>query len=303
MKLNPIPNSDLNVSLICLGTMTYGTPVKENDAIELTHWAIDHGINFIDTANMYEGYTRTIGSAGGVSEEILGKALKVKRDQVVLATKVGMKIGPNDNDEGLSRAHVLREIDRSLKRLQSDHVDLYYMHKPDPKTPIAESVEVFNDLITVGKARYWGISNFSAAQISELLLVCDENGWQRPVILQPPYSLLKRDIEADILPLCEKEQIAVAPYQVLQGGLLTGKYQRGEEPVLDSRQVQKPEWTMALNDDMFNQLETLQADAKAKDRTLMQHALLSLLEQPAVVSLVVGVKRIDQIDELIQAVQ
>jgi aryl-alcohol dehydrogenase-like predicted oxidoreductase len=302
MKLNPIPNSDLKVSPLCLGTMTYGTPVKESDAIELTHWAIDHGINFIDTANMYEGYTRTIGSAGGVSEEILGKALKGKRAQIVLATKVGMKIGPNDDDEGLSRAHVLREIDRSLKRLQSDHVDLYYMHKPDPNTPIAESVEVFNDLITVGKVLYWGISNFSAAQISELLQVCDENGWHRPVILQPPYSLLKRDIEADILPFCEKEQIAVAPYQVLQGGLLTGKYQRGEEPAQDSRQAQKPEWTMALNDDMFDQLEMIQADAKAKDRTLMQHALLSLLEQPSVVSLVVGVKRIDQIENLLQAV-
>jgi len=301
MKLNPIPKSDLNVSPLCLGTMTYGTPVKESDAIELTHWAIDHVINFIDTANMYEGYTRTIGSAGGVSEEILGKALKGKRDQVVLATKVGMKIGPNDDDEGLSRAHVLREIDRSLKRLQSDHVDLYYMHKPDPKTPIAESVEVFNDLITSGKARYWGISNFSVAQISELIQVCDENSWQRPVILQPPYSLLKRDIEADILPLCEREQIAVAPYQALQGGLLTGKYQRDTQPAPDSRQVQKPEWTMALNDEMFDKLEAIQAEAEDKQRSLLQHALLSLLEQPAVVSLVVGVKRIDQIETLIKA--
>jgi aryl-alcohol dehydrogenase-like predicted oxidoreductase len=146
--------------------MTFGTPVGEAEAVKLTHWAIDHGINFIDTANMYEGYTRYIGSPGGVTEQILGVAL--------------------------SRKHVLREIDRSLSRLQCEYVDLYYVHKPDPDTPLAESVQAFNDLINVGKVRYWAISNFSAEQISDVLSVCDENGWRRPVALQPHYSLLKR---------------------------------------------------------------------------------------------------------------
>jgi aryl-alcohol dehydrogenase-like predicted oxidoreductase len=283
--------------------MTFGTPVGEADAIELTHWAIDHGINFIDTANMYEGYTRTIGSAGGVSEQILGKALKGRRDQVVLATKVGMKIGPENDDEGLSRKHVLREIDRSLKRLQCDFVDLYYMHKPDPNTPLAESVQAFDDLIDMGKIRHWAISNFSAEQISDLLQVCDENGWRRPVVLQPPYSLLKPAIEKDILPLCQQEGIAVLPYQVLQGGLLTGKYRRDQAVPADSRQVEKPEWTLELTDEVFDRLEQIEVEARAKDRSLMQHALLALLEQPAVVSLVVGAKRIDQLERLIAAVE
>jgi len=283
--------------------MTFGTPVREADAINLTHWAIDHGINFIDTANMYQGYTRTIGSAGGVSEHILGKALKGRRDQVVLATKVGMKIGPDDDDEGLSRKHVLREIDRSLRRLQCDFVDLYYMHKPDPNTPLGESVQAFHDLLDIGKIRHWAISNFAAEQISNLLQVCDENGWRRPVALQPPYSLLKPAIEEDILPLCQQEGIAVFPYQVLQGGLLTGKYRRDQAVPADSRQVEKPEWTLELTDEVFGRLEQIEAEAGEKGRSLMQHSLLALLEQPPVVSLVVGAKRIDQLGNLIAAVE
>ena len=303
MNLQAIPNTDLKVSPLCLGTMTFGTPVAEPEAIQLTDWALDHGINFLDTANMYEGYSRFLGSPGGVAEEILGKALKGKREQVVLATKVGMKIGPGDGDQGLSRAHVLREIDRSLVRLQCDYVDLYYMHKPDPTAPLAESIQAFNEIIDAGKARHWAISNFSAEQIANLLKICDENGWRRPVALQPAYSLLKRDIEAEILPLCQREQIAVFPYQVLQGGLLTNKYQRGQAVPSGSRQVEKPEWTMPLNDEMFDRLEKIQVDADKLGRTLLQHALKGLLDQPGIISLVMGVKSIPQLENLITALQ
>jgi len=302
MERRTIPETDLHVSSLCLGTMTFGTPVSESEARRLAHWAMDHGINFIDTANMYEGYTRYIGSPGGVSEEILGRALKGRRDQVVLATKVGMKIGPDDDDQGLSRQHVLREVDRSLKRLDCDWVDLYYMHKPDPNTPLAESVEAFDSLISAGKVRHWAISNFSAEQISELLQVCDDNGWRRPVALQPPYSLLKRDIEADILPLCIRERIAVIPYQVLQGGLLTGKYRRGELAPAGSRQLEKPAWIPELTDEVYQHLEAIAAEAREQGHTLVQHALVTLLEQPGVVSLIVGVKRIKQMADLMAAV-
>jgi aryl-alcohol dehydrogenase-like predicted oxidoreductase len=302
MIQNTLPKTDLKVSPLCLGTMTFGTPVGEADAVQLTHWALDHGVNFLDTANMYEGYTRYPGSAGGVGEEILGKALKGRRGQAVVATKVGMKIGPADDDQGGSRAHILREIDRSLARLGCDYVDLYYMHKFDPSVPLTESAQAMNDLIDAGKVRHWAISNFSAEQISNLLAVCDQNGWRRPVALQPAYSLLKRDIEKDILPLCKREQIAVLPYQVLQGGLLTDKYQRGAEIPKDSRQVEKPEWTMALTDEMFNQLEQIKAEAQKQGRTLLQHALKSLLETPSILSLVVGVKTIPQVELLIIAI-
>ena len=303
MDRRKIPNTDLEVSSICLGTMTFGTPVGEAEAVKLTHWAIDHGINFIDTANMYEDYTRYISSPNSVTKQILEMTLQDKRDQVVVATKVGMKIGPAEDDQGLSRKHVLREIDRSLSRLQCEYVDLYYVHKPDPDTPLAESVQAFNDLINVGKVRYWAISNFSAEQISDVLSVCDENGWRRPVALQPHYSLLKRDIEKDVLPSCQREQIAVVPYRVLEGGLLTGKYRRGQAVPTDSRQVEKPDWTLELTGEMYDRLEQIEAEARAKGRTLMQHALMTLLEQPAVVSLIVGAKRIGQLEDLIAAVE
>jgi len=302
MNSRAIPGTHLEVSPLCLGTMTFGTPVGEAEAVSLVHWAMDHGINFFDTANMYEGYSRYPGSAGGVGEEILGKALKGRRDGVVLATKVGMKIGPADGDQGLSRKHVFREIDRSLARLGCDCVDLYYMHRADPATPLTESIKAFNDLIDAGKVRHWAISNHSALQIAEVLTVCDQNGWRRPVALQPPYSLLKRDIEVDILPLCEREGIAVLPYQVLQGGLLTDKYQRGAAVPVDSRQVEKPEWTMALSDDLFNRLEAIRAEARAKGRGMLEHALKGLLDRPAVVSLVIGVKGSPQLESLIAAV-
>jgi aryl-alcohol dehydrogenase-like predicted oxidoreductase len=303
MDRRAIPNTDLRVSPLCLGTMTFGTPVDEPDAIRLTHQALELGVNFIDTANMYEGYKRYVGSPGGIAEEILSKALKGKREQVVLATKVGMKIGPADDDQGLSRGHILREIDRSLKRLNCEYIDLYYMHKPDPSTPLHESIRVFNDLINAGKVRFWAVSNFTAEQMLHILKLCDDNGWRRPVAIQPAYSLLKRDIEADVLPLCQKEHIAVLPYQVLQGGMLTGKYRRGESVPAGSRQLEKPEWTMPLNDETFDRLEQIETEAGQKGRTVLEHALKYLLEQPSVVSLVIGIKRIDQLKIMLDAIK
>jgi len=302
MQKRQIPHTDLAVFPLCLGTMTFGAPVAEAEAIMLTHWALDHGINFIDTANMYEGYARYVGSPGGVAEAILGKALAGRRTQVVVASKVGMKIGPADDDQGLSRAHILREVERSLKRLATDYIDLYYMHKPDAETPLAEAVHTFQELITLGKIRYWGLSNFSAAQISAVLQLCDAAGWRRPVAVQPAYSLLKRDIETDMLPLCQREALAVSPYQVLQGGLLTGKYQPNVAPPATSRLAEKPQWLMPLTGDMFNQLDELRRAANAKGRTLLQHALLALLEMPAIVSLIIGAKTPQQIATLLAAI-
>ena len=302
MEQRRIPNTDIWVSPLCLGTMTFGTPLAEPEAISLTHWALDHEINFIDTANMYEGYARFVGSPGGVAEQILGKALLRRRHQVILATKVGMKIGPNDDDEGLSAAHIRREIERSLRRLSCDVVDIYYMHKPDPKTPLGESIRAFDDLVSAGKIRYWGFSNFPSSLIAEVLRLCDENGWRRPVVSQPPYSLLKRDIETDVLPLCQREHIATVPYQVLQGGLLTGKYRRSEPVPSGSRRAEKPAWVWDLNDELFARLEQLEAEASAAGRSLLGHALRATLDQPGIVSVIVGAKRPDQLAALIDAV-
>lgn len=302
MNRQKLYNTDLEVSSLCLGTMTFGTPVGEKQAIKLTRWAIEQGINFVDTANMYEGYDRFVGSPGGVAETILGKALRGQRQRVVLASKVGMQIGPDDADGGLGREHILCEVDRSLHRLQCEYLDLYFMHKPDPETELAESIQAFDDLVQAGKIRYWGVSNFSAGLLGELLRVCDENGWRRPVANQPPYSLLHREAEQDLLPLCHHERIAVIPYQVLQGGLLTGKYHRNDVPPPNSRKAEKPDWVWDFSDERFGQLEGLEAQAKAQNRTLMEHAIKAVLNHPAVVSVIVGAKRIEQLQALIDIV-
>ncbi len=302
MEQRLIPNTNFQVSILCLGTMTFGNPVTETDAIHLTHAALERGINFIDTANIYEGYSRYIGSAGGVAEEILGKALVGKRNKVILATKVGMKVGQKADDQGLSRKHILREIDRSLNRLKTDYVDLYYLHKPDPDVTLEETIQTMVDLIQAGKIKEWAVSNYSADQIKEILDICDKNNFRRPVAVQPPYSLLKRDVEQDLLPFCEKQGIAVIPYQVLQGGLLTGKYKRNQETPIGSRLIEKPEWILAPSDELFNLLEKYEAEASHLGRSLMEHALKSLLENKIVVSLIVGVKNLPQLESLIAGV-
>jgi aryl-alcohol dehydrogenase-like predicted oxidoreductase len=302
VEQHPIPNTDLRVSTLCLGTMTFGTPVDEADAVRLTHWAIDHGINFIDTANMYEGYARTIGSPGGVAEDILGKALAGRRQQVVLATKVGMVVGREPEDGGTSPTAIRKQLERSLQRMATEFVDIYYLHAPDPNTPLVDILGTLKELIDAGKIRHYGISNYSAQQTAELLAAADAHRLPRPVVHQPPYSLLCRDIEKDLLPLCQRERIAVVPYQVLQGGLLTGKYKRGQPLPDDSRRKEHPRWTWELNDELFDRLERLEQEAAERRRTLFKHALRWVLDQPAVVSAIVGVKRSEQLAAMTAAV-
>lgn len=303
MKYNRIPKTELEVSPICLGTMTFGTPVGESDAVKLTQGAVDRGVNFIDTANMYEGYARYIGSPGRVAEEILGKALQGRRDKVILATKVGMKVGDDPVDEYASPEAIRVQIDRSLKRLSTDYVDIYYLHRPDPNTPLADTLGTLDEIIKAGKARYYGISNYSAEETAELLKAADDNGLPRPVIHQPQYSLLKNEIEADLLPLLEREGIGAAPYKILEGGVLTGKYRRGESAPEGSRASEKPGWTLELTDELFDRLGNIEAEAKKKGRTLLEHTLKESLAKPAILSLITGVKRIDQVESLIRAVE
>ncbi len=176
MKPRTIPGTRLEVSPICLGTMTFGTPVGELDAIRLIHHARERGINFIDTANMYEGYDRFIGSPGGVAERIVGKAIAGRRSEFVLATKVGMKVGQTPEDEGTSAAAIVKHLEESLKRLGTDRVDIYYLHKHDPNARVAETLAALDKAIRAGKVRFWGVSNYSAEQLTTLLAAADEAG-------------------------------------------------------------------------------------------------------------------------------
>lgn len=283
--------------------MTFGTPVSEADAVKLVHQALARGVNFIDTANAYEGYTRFIGSPGGIVESILGKALKGRREGVVLATKVGMKVGPDPEDEYTSPAAIRRQLDRSLQRLAVDRIDLYYLHRPDPVTPLADILGALAEAIRAGKILHYGVSNYSAAQLSELLALADRSGLPRPVAHQPPLGLLQPDLVNDLLPLCAKEKIAVVPYNVLQGGLLTGKYRRGQPLPPASRKAEKESWVWPLDDALFDRLEEIERRAKTAGATMTEHAIRWALEQPAVLSVIIGVKRIEQLDEAVAAVE
>ncbi len=297
MNYRRLPRTELDVSPICLGTMTFGTPVDQAAAVKIVHHALDSGINFIDTADIYEGYARYMGSPGGRAEEFLGEALKGRRDQAVVATKVGNPVGPEAGDTGLSRAHITRQIEASLERLRTDYVDLYLLHRPDPATPLEESIRAVADLISQGKVRHWGFSNFDAAEIREMIRICDSNSYPRPVVSQPPYSWLQRDVEREHLPACREFDIAITPYQPLQGGLLTGKYKRGRPVPEDSRAAEST-WLNNPDDALLAKLEKFQSEAHEAGLEAAHYALRWLLDQEGIYSVVVGVKTVRQLENL-----
>lgn len=302
MQLRPLGSSGLLVSPICLGTMTFGTPVAEADAIRLTHAAIDLGINFIDTANVYEGYARYLGSPGGVAEEIVGKALRDRRDRVILATKVAAPVGPGPQDRGLSAVHVLRELDRSLKRLQTDVIDLFIIHWPDKHVPLEVTLRAIDTAVRQGKIRCFGASNHSAWQLCEMLWLADRNQLPRVINSQIPFSLLRRELQND-LPFCQQHGIGVTPYQSLQGGLLTGKYHRSQSPPAGSRAAEKPDWVWKQDDALFDRLEGIGGLAAEACIPMARYALAWTLAQPAMSSLIVGVKTLEQLQDAVSATE
>jgi aryl-alcohol dehydrogenase-like predicted oxidoreductase len=300
MKYRVLGASGLLISPVCLGTMTFGEPVAEAEAIKLVHGAMELGINFIDTANVYEGYARYLGSPGGTAEEIVGKALVGRRDQAIVATKVCAPVGNGPQDRGLSASHILREVDRSLRRLQTDYIDLYIIHWPDKHVPLESTLAAMDQCVRQGKVRYFGASNHSAAQLCEMLWLADRNGWPRVVSSQIPFSLLRREFQQD-LSFCARHSIGVTPYQPLQGGLLTGKYSRGQSPPADSRAAEKPDWMWEFGDALFDRLEHVERLAAELDVPPAQYALAWALSQPAMSSLVVGVKNMRQIQAAVDA--
>jgi aryl-alcohol dehydrogenase-like predicted oxidoreductase len=218
--------SGLKVSRLCLGTMIFGadaTPpwCDEPEARRIIDAYLDAGGNFIDAANVY---------TGGLAEEVIGRAIKGRRDAVVLATKAAGPTGPGPNDRGLSRAHLTAALDASLRRLGVDHVDLYYMHRPDPETPIEETMATLAGFVRAGKVRYLGGSNFSSSQIVEAQWAAERVGGVPLIALQPRYSLISRENEAEVLPAAQRHGLGAVPYGVLAGGILSGKYRRGETP-------------------------------------------------------------------------
>ncbi len=296
MQQRRIPNTDIDVSVVCLGTMTFGTPVDQQGVNGIMDWCLDNGLNFIDTADMYEGYTRFLGSPGGKSEAFIGNALVGRRDQAVITTKVGNPVGDDTySGTGLGRDHMLHQIDASLDRLRTDYVDIYEMHRDDPDTPLEDSIATMAGLIEAGKVRHWGFSNFEPSDIHRMIALCDGNGWPRPVIAQPQLSWLVRDAEDEYIPACIQYDIAITPYRTLQAGLLTGKYKRGQGAPAGSR-GDESSWLDDPDDELWDRIEEFEREAAGASLTPTQYAVKWLLDRPGVTSVIVGCKRPDQLE-------
>jgi aryl-alcohol dehydrogenase-like predicted oxidoreductase len=292
----------VKVSAYCLGAMMFGEwgNTDEAECVRMIHGAIDAGLNFIDTADVY---------SGGRSEEIVGQALKGRRDQVVLATKVHGAMGKGPNEEGNSRFWIMHEVENSLRRLQTDHIDLYQIHRPDPDTDVEETLSALTDLVRQGKVRYLGSSTFPAWQIVESQWASDRRGLQRFVCEQPPYSIFVREFELDVLPVCQRYGMGVIVWSPLAGGWLTGKYRRGEDPPKDSRAVRYAEQGRPVasrydlsrpgNQHKLDLVEELALVAEKAGISLTHMAIGFTMAHPAVTSAIIGPRTPEQMEDLI----
>jgi aryl-alcohol dehydrogenase-like predicted oxidoreductase len=299
MRYRTLGRSGLVVSELALGTMVFGEDsarrADPQDAAAMIRRYLDAGGNHIDTADVY---------AGGRSEETVGEAIAGRRNEIVLATKVRFPTGPGPNDGGLSRAYVVRAVEGSLRRLGTDHVDLLYMHCWDPLTPIEESLAAFDDLVTAGKVRSIGVSNFKAWQLMKALGLSDRRGWARFVAAQYQYSLVVRDIEREYVDLCESEGVGIVPWSPLGGGFLSGKYRPDHRPVdpdegrLATQSDHDEEaWHRRATERNWEIVEAATAVAAEVGSTVPQVALAWLLVKPGVESVIIGVRTMEQLDD------
>jgi aryl-alcohol dehydrogenase-like predicted oxidoreductase len=256
--------------------------------------ALDLGVNFFDTADVY-------GNRGG-SEEFLGEALAGEWHRVVLATKFRSRMGEGPNDEGASRYHLQNAVEASLRRLRTDHIDLYQVHAWDAGTPVEETMRALDDLVRTGKVRYIGASNFDAWQLCRANDVAEMMGWEAFVTIQPHYHMLEREIERELIPYCQWAEIGVLPYFPLAGGFLTGKYRRGEAPPPGSRGERSPYVQKYLTDANFDLLDKLRAFAEARSHAVGELAVAWLLAQPQTCSVISGATNPDQVAANVAAV-
>lgn len=282
MKYAQLGNSGLKVSPICLGAMTFGNQTSANVAAKIVNTARDAGVNFIDTA---ESYTK------GESERILSKLTRRDRHDWVIATKLGSKaIGDGPNQRGLSRAWMMDAIDGSLKRLGTDYVDIYYLHRADPATPLRETITAMGDLIRAGKVRYWGFSNFRAWKIPAMVSLCDELNVPRPVIAQPFYNALYRVAEFEYIPACYEYGVGVVPYSALARGVLTGKFGTNVQQAKNTKRgaVEQDTYAEVYTTDALRIAQKVKKRAEAQGMTAGHLALNWVLNNAAVPSLVAG---------------
>ncbi|MGZ4174375.1 MAG: aldo/keto reductase [Solirubrobacteraceae bacterium] len=298
MELRPFGRTGVKVSPLCLGAMMFGAwgNTDHDDSIRIIHRALDAGINFIDTADVY---------ARGESEEIVGKALAGgRRDHVVLATKVHGTMGDDPNEFGNSRRWITQEVDNSLRRLGTDWIDLYQIHRPELDTDLDETLGALTDLVRAGKIRYFGSSTFPAAAIVEAQWVAERRGRERFVCEQPPYSILVRGIEADVLPTCERYGMAVIPWSPLAGGWLTGRYRKDQEIPTSRRAALVPHrYDMSLpgNQAKLEAAERLAQLAEQTGISLIHLALAFVIRHPAITAAIIGPRTMEQLESQLGA--
>ncbi len=301
METKPLGKTGVEVSPLCLGTMMFGAwgERDHDESVRIIHAALDAGINFIDTADVY---------ARGESEEIVGKALAGgRRDAVVLATKFHGKMDDDDpNAFGNSRRWIIQAVENSLRRLGTDWIDLYQVHRPEPETDIDQTLGALTDLVSQGKIRYIGSSTFPPSAVVEAQAVSQRRGHARFVSEQPPYSILVRTIERDLLPTCEKYAIGVLPWSPLCGGWLSGKYRKGAEPPSSSRAAMIParyDLSLPANQAKLEAADALAALAEEAGLSLIEMSLAFLLEHPAVTAPIIGPRTMEQLDGQLPAAE
>lgn len=287
MEYRKLGKSGLRVSEIGLGTNSFGFPVSESESVSIIGTAMENGINFIDTGDIYRK---------GLSEEIIGKAIKGKRSQVILGTKFGAKLSEYPNDRGASRYHIIQAVEGSLKRLNTDYIDLYYLHYPDPETDIEETIRALDDLVRSGKVRYIGCSNFSAWQLCNALWVSLVKNLESFIVVQMEYNLLNRQIEQEMVPCSKNFGIGIVPHTPLAGGFLSGKYKPGKQAASGSHlDVFDKSQKRIINDINFEKLEKLQTLAAEYGHTQLELAFAWLLSHSWISSVIAGVTKIEQL--------
>jgi aryl-alcohol dehydrogenase-like predicted oxidoreductase len=271
----------LKVPVLSLGSNNFGLQVSEDETIRMINKAIDLGINAIDTADLY---------TGGKSEEIIGKAVQGKREDVILASKVGL-------EGGASRRNIIAKVTKSLERLRTDYIDLYYIHAFDSDTPLDETMSTLNDLVKEGKLRHVACSNFSAVQMEQARKVCEAHGYEMFIADQPEYNMIQRKAESDVLPYCVKEKMGVFPYSPLMGGFLLGKYSRDKPAPEGTRGAINQGFFASFSEGNYAKLERLQSIANDAKISMLELAIGWLLKREGITSVIVGASRADQLSE------
>jgi aryl-alcohol dehydrogenase-like predicted oxidoreductase len=286
MQFRNLGKSGLKVSSIGLGTNQFGGKVDLNATKDIIAAALDVGVNLIDTADVYQG---------GRSEEYLGEALKDRRDQALIATKVFFKVGDGPNDQSASRQHIFSGVDASLKRLKTDYIDLYQIHRWDAETPIEETMKALDDLVRAGKVRYIGASNFSSWQLTHANAISELKGWTKFISIQPHYHLFERQIEKELIPVCDYFGIGILPYFPLAGGFLTGKYKEGKPAPEGSRGESSEYVQRYMTSENYAKLAALTDFSEERDHTINELAHAWLLTHPMVSSVISGATKVEQV--------